>query len=416
MSTRLTRLAAAALAPVMLAGSLVLAPAAGAQDLDAYLGLPLTNRLSNVEAGGVNASLPHDLRTLELLVSEARQSGRPATSYAALLLQYRLVQSTQEAGIDLASWNPFDGFTANRQNMIKSYRYYQDFQLSNRELQWAGMGGQVGGDFGGGIADIEWATQLYDTPGVQQTARDIINSVEAAFGPEAVAQLPAGLSVLADRAGDITTEDLYWFVTQVVVMQKAIFSDLMPMHYVYKYEGIAGLEEMHRAGLFGDDIMEAWHDVASGDPDRIAHGNMTLLNREQGWVVSDMWDGVRAYKDGLGEAFTYLMTLAGSPSVAGVPALRDHNPVRLSGTLPDGRQATLHTPLPTWDWSVYEQRWDYVTTQLLPRYRHEVEHNWPVLEAKLRVPYEQQFESARATNRIPEILGSVLRSTYVTTP
>ncbi|NLD86467.1 MAG: hypothetical protein GX636_11230, partial [Actinomycetales bacterium] len=181
-------------------------------------------------------------------------------------------------------------------------------------------------------------------------------------------------------------------------------------------EGIAGLEEMHRAGLFGDDIMEAWHDVASGDPDRIAHGNMTLLNREQGWVVSDMWDGVRAYKDGLGEAFTYLMTLAGSPSVAGVPALRDHNPVRLSGTLPDGRQATLHTPLPTWDWSVYEQRWDYVTTQLLPRYRHEVEHNWPVLEAKLRVPYEQQFESARATNRIPEILGSVLRSTYVTTP
>ena len=199
-------------------------------------------------------------------------------------------------------------------------------------------------------------------------------------------------------------------------MQKAIYSDLMPMHYVYANEGLPGLEEMHRAGIFGDDIMDAWRDVASGDPDRIAHGNMTLLNREQGWVVSQMWDDVRGYKDGLGESFTYMMTLAGSPSVAGVPALRDCKPVTLQGTLPDGRGATLHTPLPSWDWSVYEQRWEYVTTQLLPRYRDEVEHNWPALEAKLQVPYEQQFEAARATSRIPQILGDVVHATYVTIP
>lgn len=416
MPSRFTRLAAATLAPVMLAGTLVFSPLAGAQGVDAYLGLPLTNRLANVEAGGVNAALPHDVATLERLVNEARSSGQSATSYAALLLQYRLAQATEEAGIDLASWNPFDGFTANRSNMIKSYRYYEDFQLSHRELQWAGMGGQVGGDFGGGIADIEWAAQLYDTPGIQQSASDIIRRIETAFGPEAVDQLPGGLSVLADRAGDITTDDLYWFVTQVVIMQKAIFSDLMPMHFVYVHEGIPGVKEMHRAGLFGDHIMNAWYDVASGDPDRIAHGNMTLLQREQGWVVSDIWDDVRAYKDGLGEAFTYMMTLAGSPSVAGVPALRDHNPIQLQGMLPDGRAATLHTPLPSWDWSVYDQRWEYVTTQLLPRYRHEVEYNWPGLEATLRVPYEHQFESARATARIPQILGSMLAATYVSVP
>lgn len=416
MRSRFSRFAAATLAPVILAGSLVLAPMAGAGDVDAYLGLPMTNRLSNVEGGGVNAALPHDVATLEHLVNKARSSGQPATAYAALLLQYRLVQATDEAGIDLAGWDPFEGFAANRTNMLKSYRYYENFQLSHRELQWAGLGGQVGGDFGGGIADIEWATQLYDIQGVQQTASDIINRVEVAFGPEAVAQLPFGLSVLASRAGDITTADLYWFVTQVVIMQKAIFSDLMPMHYVYVHEGIAGLEEMHRAGLFGNDIMQAWHDVASGDSSRVAHGNMVLLNREQGWVVSQMWDDVRAYKDGLGEAFTYMMTLAGSPSVAGVPALRDYNPVVLQGTLPDGRAASLHTPLPSWDWSVYEQRWDYVTTELLPRYRSEVENDWPRLEAKLRVPYEQQFESARATSRIPEILLSVLAATYISVP
>ena len=416
MPSRFARFAAATLAPVLLAGSLAFSPLAGARGVDVYLGLPLTNRLATVEAGGVNAALPHDAATLERLVEQARSTGQPTTSYAALLLQYRLVQATDEAGIDLASWDPFDGFTANRSNMIKSYRYYEDFQLSHRELQWAGMGGQVGGDFGGGVADIEWATQLYDTPGVQQTASDILHRIEGAFGPEAVDQLPGGLSVLADRAGDITTEDLYWFVTRVVIMQKAIFSDLMPMHYVYVHEGVPGLEEMHRAGLFGEDIMDAWYDVASGDPDRIAHGNMTLLQREQGWVVADIWDEVRAYKDGLGAAFTYMMTLAGSPSVVGVPALRDHNPILLQGTLPDGRAATLHTPLPSWDWSVYDQRWDYVTTQLLPRYRHEVEHNWPALEATLRLPYEQQFESARATARIPEILTSMLAATYISVP
>lgn len=410
------RLVAAAVAAVMVAGPLHQVPVAAARGLDQYLGLPLTNRLSDVEPGGVHRELPTDSETLGRLVDQARRSGLPEPSYAALLLQYRLAQATEEAGIDLAAWNPFDGFTANRSNMLKSYRYYEDFQLARRELQWAGMGGQVGGDFGGGIADIEWITQLYDTPGVQESARQVFSAVADAFGPQAVAQLPGGLRALADHAEAITTEDLYWFVTRVVIMQKAIFSDLMPMHYVYIHEGMGGLEEMHRAGLFPDEIMEAWRDVASGDADHVARGNAVLLNREQGWVVGGMWDDVRGYKDGLGEAFTFLMTLAGSPSVAGVPPLREHSPVTISGVLPDGRTATLHTPIPDWDWSRYEQRWDFVTTQLLPRYRHQSEHDWPALEATLRVPYEQQFEGARATSRIPEILGAVARSTYITVP
>lgn len=52
----------------------------------------------------------------------------------------------------------------------------------------------------------------------------------------------------------------------------------MPMHFVH--EGLGGLEEMHRNGLFPAEIMAAWRDVASGDRDRVAGGNMTLLKRE----------------------------------------------------------------------------------------------------------------------------------------
>lgn len=82
----------------------------------------------------------------------------------------------------------------------------------------------------------------------------------------------------------------------ILVMQKNIFSDLMPMHQAYVDEGLSALEEMQRAGLFGHDVLDAWRDVASGDPDRIAQGNAALLQREQGVIIRDQWDRVRAYK------------------------------------------------------------------------------------------------------------------------
>lgn len=408
------RLAAAVLPAALLSATVVAVPPAHASDLDAVLDLPLTNRLADQAPGGVNASLPTDLAALEVLVNSARSSRRPATDYAALLFQYRLVQATTEAGIDLAAWDPSAGFSANRDNMIRSYRYYENFQLDRRELQWAGMGGMVGGDFGGGIADMELANTVYELPGLQQTAQTVLGAVESAFGEKGIAQLPEGLRTLAERAGDLTTADLDWFIRRVVIMQKAIFDDLMPMHYAYSREGIPAIEEFHDAGLIPDDVLAAWHDVASGDPDRIAAGNAALLRREQFTVVGQLWDDTRAYRDGLGGALTYVMTMVGSPSIAGVPALREHDPITVTGTLPDGRAATLTSPLPAWDWSIFEDRWTYVEGELLPRYRDMAENDWPTLKAALEVPYERQFESQRATARIPQLLGEVATATTVT--
>ncbi|MGW4478675.1 hypothetical protein [Rhodococcus triatomae] len=411
-SGRLARLLAGTTIPAaLLSAALVVVPPAHATELDQVLNLPLVNRLADRAPGGVHTALPTNLAELTELVDAARASGRPAEEYAALLFQYRLVQATTEAGIDLAAWDPSAGFTANRTNMMKSYRYYENFQIDHRELQWAGMGGMVGGDFGGGIADIELVNSIYGLPGLQEMANTVITAVESAFGPAATAQLPAGLRVLAERAGDLTAEDLDWFIRRVVIMQKAIFDDLMPMHYAYTHEGLAAIEEFHDAGLVPDDVLAAWYDVASGDPERIAAGNSTLLRREQYTVVGDLWNDTRAYRDGLGEALTYAMTLVGSPSIAGVPALREFEPVVVTGTLPDGRTAELTTPLPAWDWSIFEQRWAYVSTELLPRYRAMVENDYPGLVDALRVPYEQQFESQRATARIPQLLEEVATGT-----
>lgn len=387
---------------------------AAADELDHVLDLPLVNRDSEHGPGGVHPALPTDLAALQTLIDQARRDGVDPPAYAALLFQYRLVAATDAAGIDLASWNPRDGVPANRENLVKSYRFYEDLQLSHRELQWAGMGGQVGADFGGGLIDFALASDVYSFPYLQDVANSIVTDVTNRVGEQALDQLPAGLRALASVGRTVTADDLHFALGSILVMQKNIFSDLMPMHQAYVTEGLPALEEMHRAGLFGTDVLGAWRDIASGDDDRIARGNAALLQREQGVVIRDQWDVLRAYKGDVGEAITYASTVAGSPSVAGVVPPRSFRPIEVSAPLPDGRTATLTTPLPSWNWSVYDDRWDYITTQLLPKYRAKVEGDWPGLVADLSVPYEIQLESHRPMTTIPQTLESALSSTKVT--
>lgn len=215
-------------------------------------------------------------------MKEARASGRSPESYAALLFQYRLVAATEAAGIDLSSWNPRAGVSANRTNLVKSYRYYEDLQLGHPELQWAGMGGQVGADFGGGLIDFELMADMYSFPNLQYVANSIVSQVTDQVGVQALNQLPAGLRALAAVGRNVTADDLDYVLGMILVMQKNIFSDLMPMHQAYVDEGLPALEEMQSAGMFGQDVMDAWRDVASGDSNRIARGNVALLQREQG--------------------------------------------------------------------------------------------------------------------------------------
>ncbi|WP_305092037.1 hypothetical protein [Prescottella sp. R16] len=414
--SKLARAAVGVLAAtaVALGGTTWTAAATPTGDVDRYLNLPLVNRDAAQGPGGVNPILPTDGAALTALLHDARSSGAAPSTYRALVYQYWLVQATEAAGIDLAGWDPRAGVEANRDNLIKSYRFYEDLQLSHRELQWAGMGGMVGADFGGGLIDFELLTDGFDIPAVQQSARAIVQAATDVAGPDLVASLPEGLRALADAGTVITGDDLHYILGMIMVMQKNIFSDLMPMHRAYVTEGIPALEEMHAAGLFGDDIMDAWRDVASKDPDRIARGNAALLQREQGVIIRDQWDTVRDYKGSVGAAITYLSTVAGSPSVAGVVPPRSFHPIEIGTTLPDGRTATLTTPLPDWNWSVYDERWDYITTQLLPKYKNMVENHWPQLEAELRTPYETQLETHRPLLNIPQMLQSAATNTAVT--
>ncbi|WP_194832288.1 hypothetical protein [Nocardia sp. XZ_19_369] len=408
------RATALALAAAVGLGLAATAPATAAGEVDRYLDLPLVNRDAATSPGGVNPELPYDAAELRGLLDEARGQGVAPTRYAALLYQYWLVAATNKAGIDLRSWDPRAGVEANRNNLIRSYRYYEDLQLNHRELQWAGMGGQVGADFGGGLLDFELMGNLYGLPGLSESARGIIAAVDQAAGPQAVAQLPRGLMALAEAGSQITPEDLRYLIGLILVMQKNIFSDLMPMHEAYVTEGLPALAEFQAAGLFGADIMEAWRGVASGDYDRIAAGNGTLLRREQEWVIGAQWDAARGYKGSVGEAITYVSGAAGSPSVAGVAPPREFHPVRIPFTMADGRPALLTLPLPEWNWSEFGPRWEYITSELLPKYKFQVENNWPALEAVMRTPYEIQMESHRPLLNIPQLLDSAARQIQIT--
>lgn len=413
-SRRCSRIAALLCCFAIVLTSGAMASAAPSDQLDRYLDVPLVNRDAAAGPGGVNPVLPYDRETLAHLLDRARQEGIEPHRYAALLFQFWLVDVTEAAGIDLASWAPRAGVAANRENLIRSYSYYQQLQLHHRELQWAGMGGLVGADFGGGLLDFQLTTNIYDLPGIQQTANAIVSRTLHELGPEAVNLLPEGLRALARAGATITAEDLRYIIGMILVMQKNIFSDLMPMHRAYVTEGLPALEEMHAAGLFGNRILGAWRDIASGNPHRIGAGNATLLNREQLTVIGEQWNTVRDYKGDVGQAVTYLSTVAGSPSVAGVISPRYFHSIELSRPLPDGRTATLTTPLPNWNWSVYEERWTYITAELLPKYRDMVDNHWPELAARLSVPFEIQLEQGRPTRNIPQIMSTALAHTEVT--
>ncbi|QKT06210.1 hypothetical protein HUN08_02635 [Gordonia sp. X0973] len=387
---------------------------ASAAPIDRYLDLPLINRDAGHGPGGVNPVLPTDPVKLRALLGQARASGVAPTRYQALLWQYWLADTTTAAGINLASWNPRDGVSANRANLVKSYRFYENLQLSHRELQWAGMGGLVGADFGGGLLDFELATNVYDFTRLAPVANAIVAQTNQVLGPVFVDKLPRGLRALARVGAKITPADLRKIQGDILIMQKNIFSDLMPMHRAYVVGGLPALAEMNRAGLFSDEIMAAWTAIASKSPDGIAAGNARLLRREQGEVIKKQWDATRAYKGDVGYAMTYASTAAGSPSVAGVVAPRSFRPITISGIAPNGRPAELAVPLPSWNWSVYPDRWAYITDQLLPKYRDQVEHRWPQLRATLLIPYDQQIESHRPMWNLLPMMQSALQTLKVT--
>lgn len=69
--------------------------------------------------------------------------------------------------------------------------------------------------------------------------------------------------------------------------------------------------------------------------------------------------------------------------------------------------------IPSWDWSIFSERWTFVTSELLPRYTYQAKHDRAALNRQLTTPYEQLWNQSRPLYNIPRILASTVNATKV---
>jgi hypothetical protein len=355
----------------------------------------------------------------KLLLDLLREDGVPPSDYAQLLQRYWLLTATEKAGIYLDGWDPTAGSDANMGNLVASYDYYGKLFLDNPDFQWAGMASMIGPTFAGGMFDLQLLKQLGD---IASTPLDV--------APDWLVT-PLMPPVLRDLAvlGQLSEEEFRFFETSLLQMQKAIFSDQMPMHEAYLAGGITNIKEMYDAGLIDTNTYQAWQGINSGDPGRVADGNEQLLYREQHDIIRQAYDDMRNYHGPVGQAMTYAMGTIGAPGIPGAQTLGQYDPLAFSGTVEapgidtggwDGPGPfdlpSIHTPrpygtlevttpLPAGNISDFDTRWELIENDTLPAYQKLLAEHPEEVRAMLTASVQDRIDDARIATNIDDILA-----------
>ncbi|MGH2764095.1 MAG: hypothetical protein ACRDLD_16195, partial [Thermoleophilaceae bacterium] len=325
----------------------------------------------------------------------------PATGFAQVALSGLSIDQWREiaywrAGIDPDAWRPGEGVLANDEIVQAVYRYYGELYLDRPVFQWAGMANLVGPMFYAGWQDMyairgiaddgqrarylsEWAG-IPTLPGPVYDAADLL--------------APPGFLNPANLAEHLTSEEIEWYEDRFLTMQREIFDDLAWQHEAFALGGPALMREIaarNPSVLFQRDV-DAWEDIGSNDPARIAEGNRELLLREQQRVIQDDYDDMRAHHGPVGDLFTYgFSTMADNP-VPGGQAYRDYDPIEVNVDIPTpdvevpvtplgpfGPSVEIYStpdihireelPLPAGNLSNFDDRWAWIENDMLPRYQ-----------------------------------------------
>ncbi|GAB4584839.1 hypothetical protein [Nocardia sp. IFM 10818] len=382
-------------------------PAAHAESAyAAYLDLPSVNGAGE-SGGGLHPALPLDAAELRTALDAARAAGLPPQRYATLLHQYWLVVATDRADIDLAAWDPPRGVAANTRTFTQVYVNYLRLNNEHPDFFWTGLAGLAGGSFASGFFDMGDVSALIGLPGVHQlgsAVADLLRGTPA----ELVDALPADLRTLGLEGARLTPADLAWYQTRLMIMQKHIFIDQVPMHEAYAAEGLAGVEEMYRAGVLDLNAILAWRGIDGGTPAGLADAAVRMTDREQNQIIADQWDVTAQGRGAMGRVMTYVSTIAGKAAVPGVRAPGVFAPVTIaSGT------ASLRAPLPDFNWADRDTRWHYITNDLLPRYL-ELCANEAVARPILAEPFPAKLATGRLLTRLPDLLADMTQQWRVT--
>ncbi|GAA4487979.1 hypothetical protein GCM10023094_47120 [Rhodococcus olei] len=353
--------------------------------------------------GGLDPRLPTDTASLGAALTAARADRVPPVRYAALLHQYWLARGAEASGLDLATWDPHAGFAANATLVDRVYANYGRYQLERPELNWAGMAGMAGASFTAGFWDIDTGRAALTVDAVHRIGLAVASAV-AALPEEAAAALPADVRALASAGPALTADDLDWYQQRLLVMQKHIYFDMVPMHEAYVSDGRPAIEEMRAAGLLDDNADAAWRAIFAGTDAGRAEAVVRMADREQNQIVADQWDATARGRAGAGRILSYVTTVAAQPSVPGTRAPGVVSPLTVTAGTPDGTRLRVGTPLPDFNWADRGPRWRYIAGDTAPAYRRLAEDRPGDVRALLGQPFPEFAARQRVVARAPALV------------
>jgi hypothetical protein len=297
-----------------------------------------------------------------------------------------LGRAIANAGIDRATWHPARGFAKNRRTAEAVYTYYGRLFLAYPHLKWAGMANMIGPTFYAGFRDLG---ALPDS--VHKARRWMLGRV------------PPGLA----KRGP---SDLGFYETTFLRMQKKIFEDQATMHEAYIDGGVPKIEELFHARIIDAATLEAWRRIDAGrdgDPALVDSGNRMLLFREQFDIIDRFYLQMFRRHRPMGQVFTYLLTLAGTPSVPGAHSFPEQYPRTFVARLPPA-VVSVRTPLADGNVAMFANRWKLIDDDTLPDYLALVRDHTDEVLKLVKCPVSQRASRSQLLGHTGRLIAAAL--------
>ncbi len=298
-----------------------------------------------------------------------------------------LNQALRSARIDRACWGPERGVDENRRTIEAVYDYYARLFLAHPQLEWAGMASMVGPAFYAGFRDLGLIPDA-----VRRAVRTVLGRA-------------------SQRLAGRLAGDLGFYETTFLTMQKKIFEDQAVMHEAYVTGGVDEIATLYGAGIIDEATLQAWRQIddgrIGGDAASVDRGNRTLLFREQHDIIDSFYVQMLQHSPPEGVAFTYLLTLAGAPSIPGARSYPERYPLTFSAGAPR-LAVSLRTPLADGNIAVFADRWKLIESDTLPRCLDYVRHHPDEARAVLGTPIAKRVGPYRLFARAGSlVLGAI---------
>jgi len=320
----------------------------------------------------------------------------PPTS-ASTLRRHWLGCAFRNARIEASHWDPTRGVDANRRTIECVYEYYGRLFLDDARLEWAGMANMIGPSFYAGFLDVGF---------LPDQSRRILEDVRH---PVTAGRRHVGRLFRRDaRIEELVVGDLGFFETTFLTMQRKIFEDQALMHEAYLGGGLEAIRALELAGIIDGATGRAWEQIDGGDPAQVREGNRTLLYREQHDIIDRFYVDMREHSPPSGRAFTYLLTLAGTPAVPGAKSYCDVFPLTLSAPTPRRARVALRTPFAAGNLALFTNRWKLIESDTLPVYQRLIAEHGAQAHALIERSIAQRTGRFRLLRRGGRIVLALL--------